>query len=78
MKKIAAIVVLAFITLTALANEYTDKLTVTVNGESVEQQTTIDVTKGEDGKYTLSLNSRSSWLSASGTARPPGIPRRRW
>ena len=56
MKKIAAIVVLAFITLTALANEYTDKLTVTVNGESVEQQTTIDVTKGEDGKYTLSLN----------------------
>ena len=56
MKKIAAIVVFAFIALTAFANEYTDKLTVTVNGESMEQQTTIDVTKGDDGKYTLSLN----------------------
>ena len=42
MKKIAAIVVFAFIALTAFANKYTDKLTVTVNGES--------------GKYTLSLN----------------------
>lgn len=56
MKKIAAIVVFAFIALTAFANKYTDKLTVTVNGESMEQQTTIDVTKGDDGKYTLSLN----------------------
>ncbi len=56
MKKIAAIVTLALFTLTAFANDYTDKLTVTVNGESVEQQTTISVTKGDDGKYTLSLN----------------------
>lgn len=56
MKKITAIVVFAFIALTAFANKYTDKLTVTVNGESMEQQTTIDVTKGDDGKYTLSLN----------------------
>ena len=56
MKKIAAIVTFALFTLTTFANDYTDKLTVTVNGESVEQQTTISVTKGDDGKYTLSLN----------------------
>ena len=42
--------------MTALANEYTDKLIVTVNGVSMEQQTTISIVQDENGKYTLSLN----------------------
>ncbi len=47
---------LVLCTLAAMANSYTDKLTVTVNGESMEQEATIFITQGEDGKYTLSLN----------------------
>jgi hypothetical protein len=42
--------------MTVFANEYTDKLTVTVNGEAMEQQATISIIQTEDGKYTLSLN----------------------
>ena len=56
MKKISAFILFVLCSLTSFANEYTDTLTVTVNGESSTQQTTISVTKGEDGKYTLSLN----------------------
>lgn len=40
----------------AFANDYIDKLTVTVNGEAMEQQTTITIIQAEDGTYTLSLN----------------------
>lgn len=56
MKKIITLISLIMSTLSAMGNEYTDKLTVTVNGESTEQQATILITQGEDGKYTFSLN----------------------
>ena len=56
MKKIFTLFGMILCTLAALANEYTDKLTVTVNGDAMEQQATISITQNEDGKYTLSLN----------------------
>ena len=56
MKKLLTFISLALCSLTAFANDYTDKLTVTVNGESMEQQATITITQQSDGKYTLSLN----------------------
>ena len=56
MKKLLTFISLALCTLTAFANDYTDKLTVTVNGESMEQQATITITQQSDGKYTFSLN----------------------
>lgn len=56
MKRLCSIVIISLLSLTALANEYTDKLIVTVNGVSVEQQTTISIVQDEDRKYTLSLN----------------------
>lgn len=56
MKKVFTIICLALCSLAAMANDYTDKLTVTVNGESMEQQATINITQQSDGKYTLSLN----------------------
>ena len=39
--------------LSVCANDYTDKLTVAVNGVSMEQQATITIAQGEDGKYTF-------------------------
>lgn len=56
MKRLLTFISLAFCSLATFANDYTDKLTVTVNGESMEQQATITITEGADGKYTLSLN----------------------
>ena len=56
MKRLLTFISLALCSLTTFANDYTDKLTVTVNGESMEQQATITITEGADGKYTLSLN----------------------
>ena len=56
MKKLLTFISLALCSLTAMANDYTDKLTVTVNGESMEQQATITITQQSDGKYTFSLN----------------------
>ncbi len=56
MKKLLTFISLALCSLTVMANDYTDKLTVTVNGESMEQQATITITQQSDGKYTFSLN----------------------
>ena len=56
MKKLFTLICLFACTLTALANDYTDKLTVTVNGAATEQQATITITEGDDGRYTFSLN----------------------
>ena len=56
MKRFAFFICLILCALSTMANEYTDKLTVTVNGESMEQQATITVIQNEDGKYTFSLN----------------------
>ncbi|MBR5698878.1 MAG: chitobiase/beta-hexosaminidase C-terminal domain-containing protein [Prevotella sp.] len=55
MKRFLTFISLALCSLTTFANDYTDKLTVTVNGESMEQQATITITQGADGKYTLLL-----------------------
>ena len=56
MKQLLTFISLVLCSLTAMANDYTDKLTVTVNGESMEQQATITITQQSDGKYTFSLN----------------------
>lgn len=56
MQRLLTFICLALCSLTAMANDYTDKLTVTVNGESMEQQATITITQQSDGKYTFSLN----------------------
>ena len=66
MKKIFAFISLALCALAAMANDYTDKLTVTVNGESMEQQATINITQQDDGKYTLSLK---NFVLESGDSR---------
>lgn len=66
MKKIFAFISLALCALAAMANTYTDKLTVTVNGESTEQQATINITQQDDGKYTLSLK---NFVLESGDSR---------
>ena len=56
MKIIVSLIFLLLSTLSIHANEYTDKLTVTVNGSGVEQQATISITQDNEGKYTLALN----------------------
>lgn len=56
MKQLLTFISLVLCSLTTMANDYTDKLTVTVNGESMEQQATITITQQSDGKYTFSLN----------------------
>lgn len=56
MKRLSTSIYFILCTMMALANDYTDKLKVTVNGEAMEQQTTITITQAEDGTYTLSLN----------------------
>lgn len=43
-------------TLTAMATDYTDTLTVTVNGVSSQQTALISVVKQGDGNYMLTLN----------------------
>ena len=56
MKKIITFITLALISMTALATNYTDQLTVYVNGAmATKQQTTITVEQQTNGKYTLSL-----------------------
>ena len=55
MKKIFTLITMTLISLTAMANDYTDKLMVTVNGVSSEQMATITVEKEENGLYTFSL-----------------------
>lgn len=56
MNKIVSLILFLLISLSVHANEYTDKLTVTVNGSGMEQQATITITKDDDGRYTLALN----------------------
>ena len=56
MNKIVSLIIFLLITLSVHANEYTDKLTVTVNGSGMEQQATISITQDNEGKYTLALN----------------------
>ena len=74
MKRIYTTILLTMFTWLAFANEYTDKLIVTVNGESVEQQATITVIEGEDGKYTLSLNNFClEAVEADGTITRMGV-----
>ena len=45
MKIIVSLIFLLLSTLSIHANEYTDKLTVTVNGSGMEQQATISITQ---------------------------------
>lgn len=56
MKKIFTLLVVAMSALSSMANDYTDSLTVVVNGQSAEQHATISVDKDQDGLLTFSLN----------------------
>ena len=56
MKKIFTLLVVAMTAMSSMAANYTDSLTVTVNGQSVEQHATISVDKDQDGLLTFSLN----------------------
>lgn len=55
MKRIFTLMALAVASLGAMATDYTDKLEVTVNGESTTQSATISATQNESGYYDLSL-----------------------
>ena len=56
MKKIFTLVAMAMTAIAGMAADYTDSLTVTVNGVSNEQHATVKVEKGDDGLLTFSLN----------------------
>jgi hypothetical protein len=55
MKRIFTFIALFAIAVSAMATDYTDQLTVNVNGSITSQTATISVTQ-QNGKYTLSLN----------------------
>ncbi len=55
MKKIFTILALAMGAITVSAEDFTDVLTVDVNGAVSEQKATISLNKGENGKYVFSL-----------------------
>ena len=55
MKKVFVMLAAAACSIAAMATEYTGKLTVTINGISSEQETTISINE-ETGKYNLDLN----------------------
>ncbi len=56
MKKIFTFVVMAMAAVASMAADYTDSLTVSVNGSVSEQHATVQVSKGDDGLLTFSLN----------------------
>lgn len=56
MKKIFTFVVMAMTAVASMAADYTDSLTVSVNGKVSEQHATVEVAKGADGTLTFSLN----------------------
>lgn len=55
MKKVFVMLAAAACSLAAMATEYTGKLTVSINGVSASQETTISIDE-ESGKYNLDLN----------------------
>ena len=55
MKKILTFMWLAATALQGMAADYTDRLTVDVNGNVAEQQATISVDQTANGDYTLTL-----------------------
>lgn len=56
MKKIFTLVVMAMTAIASMAADYTDSLSVSVNGQVSEQHATVKVEKGDDGLLTFSLN----------------------
>lgn len=57
MKRLFTLLALAAGTMTAMATDYTDRLTVKLNGSLIaNQQSTIIVDKEDDGEYCLKLN----------------------
>lgn len=57
MKKFFTLIAAMALTLTAAATDYTDKLSITIEGEeeAAESTTTISIDKQADGKYTIML-----------------------
>ncbi len=55
MKKVFIMLAAAACSLAAMATDYTGKLTVTINGESLYQEATIQISENE-GKFDLDLN----------------------
>lgn len=55
MKKIFTLIAVAMTAISSLATNYTDSLTVTVNGVVSEQHATVQVDKDDNGLMTFSL-----------------------
>lgn len=70
MKKIFTFVVMAMTAVASMAADYTDSLTVSVNGSVSEQHATVQVAKGDDGLLTFSLN--NFILQTAETSMPIG------
>jgi hypothetical protein len=70
MKKIFTLLAAAMAAVGSMAADYTDSLTVSVNGVSSEQHATVSVTKGDDGMMTFSL--KNFTLVSDDTEMPIG------
>lgn len=70
MKRIFTLLAVAMTALSSMATDYTDSLTVTVNGVVSEQHATVSVAEGADGLLTFSL--KNFVLEAGGTTMPVG------
>ena len=70
MKKIFTLLAATMAAVGSMAADYTDSLTVSVNGVSSEQHATVSVTKGDDGLLTFSLN--NFVLQSAETTMPIG------
>ena len=66
MKKFFTLAALAMAALTATAKDYTDQLSVTVDGSPLGQpeESTIKVNRNDDGTYQLSLEDFSLMFGA--------------
>ncbi len=70
MKKIFTLLAAAMAAVSSMAADYTDSLTVSVNGAASEQHATVSVTKGDDGMMTFSL--KNFTLASDETEMPIG------
>ena len=56
MKKLFTLFAAAVFAMTAMATDYSGKLTVSINNEGTTQDATINIDQNEDGTYKLSIN----------------------
>ena len=55
MRKVFALIAISMMSLAAMATDYTDTLTVDINGKTAYKKSTISLTKQNENVYTLSL-----------------------